>query len=97
MVGKFASGEAITETADVSRGVSESKPDDFCVGIGEGTFCGFPDDIGDFRSFVEDQEQAFAFIVEAGEGRRVFLGPRNHVDAPSALAIGVFGEKACGG
>ena len=35
--------------------------------------------------------------METCERRWVFLGPRNHINAPSALAGRVFGEEAGGG
>ena len=92
LTGEFTTGKAIAEPTDVSRGVAKGKPDDFGVSIGKGTFCGFPDNVGDFRGFVEDQEQALAFVVEACERRRVLFRPWNHVDAPSALSVGVLGE-----
>ena len=54
LISELTSREAITETTDVSCGVSKGKPDDFCVGIGKSAFCGFPDYVGDFGGFVED-------------------------------------------
>src|SRR6185312_16918891 len=92
-----ASFEALTEAADVSGWVAEDKPENLCVGIGEGTFGSLPDYVSYFRSFIHDQENSLALIVKASEGGRVFLRPRDHVDAPCALTIWVFGEEGGGG
>ena len=97
MGSELAAFEAFTKSADVTGGVAEGEPDDFGISVSQRAFCGFPNDVWNFGGFVEYQEQAFAFVVEACERGWVFLRPRDHINAPSALAIGVFGEEAgCG-
>ena len=63
-----AAGKAFAEAADIASWVAEHKPDDLGVGVGQSAFGNFPDDVRNSRAFVEDQQQALAFVVESGEG-----------------------------
>src|SRR5689334_8151514 len=78
--------EAITKASRVAGRVAEHEPDDLGVRIGGGAFDGFPDDIGDGGGFVEDDQQALAAVVHTGERFGVGLRPRDHINAPRALA-----------
>ena len=89
----FAFTEAFAEPAGVAGGVAEDEPEDLGVGVDGCTFDGFPDDVGDGRGFVEDNEKAFAFVVEACECFGIGLGLGDHIDAPSAFASWVLGDE----
>ena len=58
--------KALSKPAAILRRVAEDKPNDFCVFVGEESFCGLPNLIGDGRGLVKDPDDALAFVVEAG-------------------------------
>ena len=88
--------EALTEPAGVLGWVAKGQPEALGVLVGEEALGGFPDDVFDLGGFIEDHELALAAVVKTGEGLRVGLGPGDHVDAPSAFALGVFGHEGGG-
>ena len=92
----ISAGKQIAEPADVSVGLPKASQM-ISVSASVRRLLRFPRLCRGFRRFRRRSGQAFAFVVEAGERRWVLLGPRNHIDAPSALAVWVFGEEASGG
>ncbi|MNG08960.1 hypothetical protein D3C84_923540 [compost metagenome] len=86
-------GEARPESAGVLRWVAECSPDDFGVLVGQRAFSYFPHQVRNGRCFVEDQQQAFAFVVQAGECLGVALRPGHGVDAPVLFVLRIRADQ----
>ena len=57
--------KALSKPAAILCRVAEDKPNDFCVFVGEESFCGLPNLVRDGRRFVKDPNDALALIVKA--------------------------------
>ena len=59
--------EAVKEPADRSCRVPERRPNDLRISVSHGTLHDFPNDVGNGRGFVENDEDSLALVVQAGE------------------------------
>ncbi|MBM3619163.1 MAG: hypothetical protein FJX20_00600 [Alphaproteobacteria bacterium] len=74
--------EAFPEAAAVLRRIAEDDPDDLGVRVGQRALGDLPDRIGDGARLVEQQHDALAQIVQAGERLGVVRVPGDAIAAP---------------
>ena len=81
--------EALTEWTGWMQWIPEHRPDDFSIDVGHHRFNGPPDDSGNDRSFIHNDDDALALGVQPGEGFGAMFVPRQEIDAPNLLGLAI--------
>src|SRR5258708_25123992 len=79
--------ETLGKRAFVACRIAKREPDDFCVYVSQRFLRTQPDDLSDRSSFIEDQHDALAFIVQALESVWIILVPCDQVGAPRVAVL----------
>ena len=79
--------KALAKSPNIPGRVAEAAPYDLGVAICQSALRDLPYRVGDSASFVENQNNAFALVVQAGKGLCVALRPGHHVNPPGSLKL----------
>ncbi len=88
--------KAFAKAADIARGVAKGHPDDDGLLVGQRAFGHFPDDIGDVRGLIHQEQDDVALVMQPGKGLCVVFGPCVEIQPPIvlvALVLGFDGQR----